>query len=263
MNIPMITAHSGCEETEIDSMESIELALEYGADAIEVDVRVDPGKELRISHDEVSPEEYRQKLTLRDVLEKISRSDMILNCDIKEQRALYRTLDEAEKFGFPAERLIMSGCTGAEQLARDQSLAKRARFFLNVEEVLKIVLIHRAADFDLKDFILLMNDPWKLLREKAADLADTWIDDTVRCYQMIPCSAVNMPKIMLNTPIAAAMRDAGIPLSVWTVNEPELIQVCLKEDVFNITTRYVRKVLRIRNAAASQYELMAKIKAKN
>ena len=85
---------------------------------------------------------------------------------------------------------------------------------------------------------------------KAAYLADTWIDDTVRCYQMIPCSAVNMPKIMLNTPIAAAMRDAGIPLSVWTVNEPELIQVCLKEDVFNITTRYIRKVLRIRNAAA-------------
>ena len=48
MNIPMITAHSGCEETEIDSMESIELALEYGADAIEVDVRVDHNKELRI-----------------------------------------------------------------------------------------------------------------------------------------------------------------------------------------------------------------------
>ena len=59
----MITAHSGCEETEIDSMESIELALEYGADAIEVDVRVDQNKELRISQDEVSPEEYSQELT--------------------------------------------------------------------------------------------------------------------------------------------------------------------------------------------------------
>ena len=259
MNIPMITAHSGCEETEIDSMESIELALEYGADAIEVDVRVDRNKELRISHDEVSPEEYSQKLTLQDVFEKISRSEMVLNCDIKEQEALYRTLDEAEKFRFPAERLVLSGCTGVEQLARDQSLAKRARFFLNIEEVLKIVLIHRAADFDLKDFILLMNDPWKLLKGKAAYLADTWIDDTVRCYQMIPCSAVNMPKIMLNTPIAAALRDAGIPLSVWTVNEPELIRVCLTEDVSNITTRYIRRALRIRNTAASYNELKANI----
>lgn len=256
---PMITAHSGCEETEIDSMDSIELALKYGADAIEVDVRVDQNKELRISHDEVSPEEYLQKLTLWDVLEKISRSDMILNCDIKEQKALYRTLDEAEKFGFPPERLILSGCTGVEQLARDQSLAKRARFFLNIEEVLKIILIHRAADFDLKDFIMLMNDPWKFLRGRAADLADTWIDDTVRCYQMIPCSAVNMPKVMLSTPIATAMRNAGIPLSIWTVNEPEVIRVCLKEDVFNITTRYIRRVLTIRNAVASNYELKAEI----
>ena len=124
--------------------------------------------------------------------------------------------------------------------------------------MLKIVLIHRAADFDLKDFILLMNDPWKLLKGKAAYLADTWIDDTVRCYQMIPCSAVNMPKIMLNTPIAAALRDAGIPLSVWTVNEPELIRVCLTEDVSNITTRYIRRALRIRNAAASYHELKTK-----
>ena len=134
-----------------------------------------------------------------------------------------------------------------------------AKYAPNIEEVLKIVLLHRAADFDLKDFILLMNDPWKLLREKAADLADTWIDDAVRCYQTIPCSAVNMPKIMLNTPIAAAMRNAGIPLSVWTVNEPELIRVCLTEDVSNITTRYIRRALRIRNAAASYNELKAKI----
>ena len=37
----MITAHSGCEGTGIDTMESIEKALEFGADAIEIDVRMD------------------------------------------------------------------------------------------------------------------------------------------------------------------------------------------------------------------------------
>ena len=42
MSAPIITAHSGCEATEIDSLDSIDKALEYGADAIEIDVRADP-----------------------------------------------------------------------------------------------------------------------------------------------------------------------------------------------------------------------------
>ena len=101
MTEPMITAHSGCEDTPTDSLESIDKALEFGADAIEVDVRVDQNGELRISHNSVSQEDYYEKVTLQTVLDRIRFTDLAINFDIKEQAALYKTLEEAERLGFP------------------------------------------------------------------------------------------------------------------------------------------------------------------
>ena len=64
---PLITAHSGCEGTGIDTMESVEKALLFGADAVEIDVRMDPFGDLRISHDPLSIEDYFKKNPLEDL----------------------------------------------------------------------------------------------------------------------------------------------------------------------------------------------------
>lgn len=247
MNKPIITAHSGCEFTQIDTMESIDMALEYGADAAEVDVRQDQAGELRISHNALSLEEYRQKLTLREVFDRIRDTGLILNCDLKEQAALYRTLNEAELYGFPKERLILSGCTGLEQLARDPALVNRARFFLNIEEVLKFVCIHREKELSIDRIMLLMSDPWVILKENGMEIRDVWIEDTIRCYQMLRVEAANLPKTFLDTRMVRGLKGAGIPLSVWTVNEIELVRACLDTEVVNITTRQVRQAVRLRD----------------
>ena len=75
----MITAHSGCEGTGIDTMESIEKALEFGADAIEIDVRMDPFGDLRISHDPLSLEDYLRKNPLADVFQRVQSSSLLIN----------------------------------------------------------------------------------------------------------------------------------------------------------------------------------------
>ena len=64
---PMITAHSGCEGTARDSMESVELALALGADAIEMDIRRAPDGLLYISHDRQTGSEIESKHTLEAV----------------------------------------------------------------------------------------------------------------------------------------------------------------------------------------------------
>lgn len=245
MNKPMITAHSGCEGSPDDSMESIDLALQYKADAIEIDVRTDPGGNLRISHNQASAEEFQQKLTLREVFEKILNTGLSVNCDIKEQSALYPTLAEAEKIGLPPERLILSGCTSPEALARDASLTQRGQFFLNIEEVLKYIYLRREKDFDMARFGLLMSDPWKILKENGLEIHDEWVEDTVQCYKMLHVSAANLPKTLLNSNLVSALKSASVPLSVWTVNEPELVECCLETKVVNITTRKVRQALSI------------------
>ena len=247
MTEPMITAHSGCEDTPIDSLESIDKALEFGADAIEVDVRVDQNGELRISHNAVSQEDYYEKVTLQTVLDRIRFTDLTINFDIKEQAALYKTLEEAERLGFPRERLIFSGCTGPEQLARDPHLPERARFFMNLEEVMKFVHLRKSPDLDIEEFSVLMNDPWAVLREKASEIPEAWIEDTVKLYRLLHAEAANLSKKILGTPLADALIADGFPLSVWTVNEPEIVQQCLDLKVLNITTRKVKQAMELRS----------------
>ena len=247
MSQPIITAHSGCEESEIDSLDSINIALDCGADAVEIDVRVDRNGELRISHNEVTQEEYSKKLTLRQVFEYIRNTNLIVNCDLKEQAALYKTLEEAEKCGISSDRLILSGCTSPEQLARDISLFDRGRFFLNIEEVIKFVWLRKNSIFDIDQFVNLMKDPWKIINAEGLDHLESYINETVRCYQLLHANAVNMPKTLLDSLMARELKAADIPLSIWTVNEPELVQACLTDKVYNITTRKVRQALQIRD----------------
>ena len=243
MTMPMITAHSGCDDTPIDSLDSIEKALQFGADAIEVDVRVDQTGLLRISHNAVSQKEYSAKASLRDVFERVRETSLAVNFDIKEQAALYKTLEEAESFGFPRERLIFSGCTGPEQLARDPELAERGRFFLNIEEVMKFVHLRKSPDLDIGQFSVLMNDPWKMINEKGLEIPADWVEDTVRLYRLLHADAANISKTLLDTPLANALIADSFPLSVWTVNEPEILRKCLDLKVFNITTRAVRQTV--------------------
>ena len=80
---PMITAHSGCEGTARDSMESVELALALGADAIEMDIRRAPDGLLYISHDRQTGSEIAKKHTLEAVFRRIADTPMKFNCDIK------------------------------------------------------------------------------------------------------------------------------------------------------------------------------------
>ena len=242
----IITAHSGCEGTETDSMESIDIALELGADAVEVDVRVDHEGILRISHNSVSQQEFLGKPTFREVLERVVPTGLMINCDIKEQKALYRTLDEAARAGLGKDRLILSGCTGPEQLARDRELKEQAKIFLNAEEVIKFIYFRQEIDFDMSRFSELMNDPWILIREKGEEYQADYAAETAGLFRQLAPDAANISKTLLGTPLFDALRDSGIPFSVWTVKEPEIVRQCLDLDVLNITTRDVRQALDIR-----------------
>ncbi len=252
MSASMITAHSGCEDTEIDSLESVEKALEYGADAIEVDVRVDPSGTLRISHNVVPAEEYARKLTLRAVLERVRDTSLAVNFDLKEQAALYKTIGEARSLGFSRERLIFSGCTSPEQMVRDEHLAECGQFFMNVEEVLKYVYYFRDPGNNLDRFGKLMSDPWSVIDEDNINLTDETTDGALRLFRQMDIAAVNLPKTMLGTRLFRDLKARGIPISVWTVNDPAQARVFLEEGVFNITTRKVKMVLDARAESLRQ-----------
>lgn len=271
---PIITAHSGCEGTGIDTMESIEKALFYGADAIEIDVRLDPFGDMRISHDPLSIEDYLQKNLLDNVFQRVRTTSLLINFDIKEKAALYKTLDAASNDGFPMDRLIFTGCTAPDQLINDPQLARRANFFINLEELLKYVFVCHKEEFRKDVFQTLMEEPFLILIDEDNEFPDIYFsesvtirqkiyaiskivrekiyEDTVRIYQETKAAAVNLPKVLLYTRMVEIMKACDIPLSVWTVNEPDMVRRCLEAGARNITTQKIQMTKQI----LEQYELI-------
>ena len=134
----------------------------------------------------------------------------------------------------------------ASGITRDTRLVERGRFFLNIEEVMKYVHLRKSPDVDLSQFNVLMNDPWAMVKERGWEIPEDWIEDTVLLYKLVRADAVNLSKRILESSLVNALRADGFPLSVWTVNEPEIVQQCLNLNVLNITTRKVQQAMELR-----------------
>ena len=240
-----ITAHSGCEGTERDSLQSIDEALRLGADVIEVDVRMDEQDVLRISHDRLTAAEYAVKPTLSDVFSKIIQTPLKINLDIKEQRSLYPALDLAEKFGLKPDRLILTGCQSPEQLVRDETICERAAVFINIEEILKTAYIRHETDYRPADYAELMNRPWPFLKKKG--MRSAWLEDLFAIMKNSALAGLNLPHDLLTADFSERLAKERIPLSVWTVNEADTVRFLLELGVHNITTLRVRQALTLRD----------------
>lgn len=240
MDIPIITGHSGCEQTPRDSMESIERAIACGADAVEMDVRRAPDGTLYISHDRQTQEGTAKKPTLEDVFRRLRDTRLMLNCDIKEPFALCGALDLAAGFGFGPERLIVTGYVSPEQLALEPAIAERAGVFLNVEEVLKFIAMGAlCAGKGEASFPQLMRDAKPFVLEMLRD-GDFALPSLIRLTHALGARGLNLPHAELTSPLFEALDAEGILCSVWTVNEPAELERCLRLGVYNITTLCVR-----------------------
>ncbi|MCY6354444.1 glycerophosphodiester phosphodiesterase [Clostridium sp. ZS2-4] len=81
----LVTAHSGCMNTPMNSLEYIKKSIELGADIIEVDIRFTKNNEILLSHNELEEEKIDSYLRLQDVIDIVKpHKDIKLNLDMKE-----------------------------------------------------------------------------------------------------------------------------------------------------------------------------------
>jgi glycerophosphoryl diester phosphodiesterase len=247
----MITAHSGCEDTQRDSLEAVNRAVLYGADAVEMDVRQDENGSLRVSHNHLTLTEYADKPLFESALQRIAPTNLKLNCDIKESAALYPTLRLAKKYGFEKPRLILTGCVSPEQVARDENINQSAQVFINLEEVLKFFCIHDLANPKaISDFSKLMNEPWSFV--KKMNVTDELIETALKLVQQLGVTGLNMPWPLVSDSILDSVSKAEIPLSVWTVNQPDTATWLMEHQVYNVTTLQVMQAVAIRKQFVGQ-----------
>ena len=82
----MITAHTGAYDTPDNSLETIEAAIRDGVDAVELDIRQRPDGTVVMGHDIITTNNDGVELT--SAFELISQSNLMVNLDIKDTRAL-------------------------------------------------------------------------------------------------------------------------------------------------------------------------------
>lgn len=246
MNKPLITAHTGCDNTPHNTIESVFSGQEYGADINEVDVRVTKdgvpvlwhdsgiltkdGDKLSIdsiSYSEIEdiqsggrllfPENQKRITKLEEVFKAIKDRDIILNLDLKTDTSINPVVKLTREWDL-TERVIFSGC----EESRAALLKKKYPEFqvlLNAEEK----LISRE---DLS------------YSEKVKILCDTAVSSS--------CCGLNVPFEFCRPELIKYADLRLLPVAVWTVSSEDLLQKFIDMGVFSITTYNVKMLAKMK-----------------
>ena len=215
----MITAHAGADALPDNSLAYVRHALASAADALEIDVRRARDGSLRLGHDAADdglPTLEEVFALLRDTPGKR------VNCDLKEPGLQEAVCALAREHGL-AGRVILTGTTDASLYAASPAQQEIAALWLNVELVVPGIY-QSGADVSL--------------RRSAAEA-------TIAFCRQYGLSTVNLHYRLADGDFGTAMREAGLALSVWTVNEEADICRFLAGGVENLTTRNLAAALRL------------------
>lgn len=208
--VPVITAHSGCEETPDNSIEHILAAISSGAEMLEIDIRRHDGV-LYLTHNEL--EDYSDCVTLAQCFELVARQDgLCVNCDVKAFGLTADVCKLAEQYDM-GSRIVFTGSVGEDELD---------------------ALADTAADW----WLSLWHSDHEAEELAAACVGYAAMGDLYRI--------INLDHTMVNDAVTAAVKANGYALSVWTVNREEDIRRMMAAGAANITTRCPKLALSIR-----------------
>ncbi|MDO5702616.1 MAG: glycerophosphodiester phosphodiesterase [Lachnospiraceae bacterium] len=190
-------------------MEYIRLAAGLPVDALEVDVRMSPEGVLVLTHD---PAADRQPVTMEEAFTFLSEKNVLINCDLKEYGLEDAVAACAKKCGVAEERLIFTGSvTDCRNFRLTHPLT---RVFINAEEL-------------IPDFYMSMAD--EATRETA-------VSGLAEACMSAGYDVININYRALCDTALSALKDAGISISAWTVDDGENMKRMAAAGVINMTT---------------------------
>lgn len=218
----MITAHSGCDHTEDNSLDFIQYVLSLSVDAFEVDVRKNIRGDLILSHDETD----ESAVLLSAVFEMLKdHPEKKINCDLKQEHIESEVVFLAEQYGV-AHQLIFTGSIEPELFKKGHVLFPQVIWYSNIETFFPDYDIWQCSGVTeaqkterLEQLLLRMKD------YETAGL--NWhFTDAERVWEKA--------------------RQLGIGISVWTVNDKEQQEIWLSRKVENITSRNITQLISFR-----------------
>jgi glycerophosphoryl diester phosphodiesterase len=235
---PLVTAHTGCMQTPLNSIQSVLEGLDAGADIIEVDVRATKDGIAVLVHDEhvqtavetrrvqdMTFEELQaftvdqnEIVRLDEVLPLIKDKHRVINLDIKEDHAIdpmIKTVEHHQMRDFS----IISGC----EKDRASHLKKHYR-----------------------PYQVLLNASVQSLKDRTVDY-DSFIQETCDNAIMAGCCGININHHFCREELIDYAMLRCLPVLVWTVDTSEAMERFLKYGVHSITSNEVKTLMDLRN----------------
>lgn len=207
------TAHSGCVHTPDNSIASIEAAVAYGADIVEVDLNFTPDGQPVLSHDDPKGGE----VTLDEAFGKISGYENLrVNVDVKKTTDLKAVETLAKKHGI-FDRMFFTGIRECDVDAVKKSTP---------------------------------DVPYYLNTDVSRMQSDAYLDSLVKKVTDCGAIGINFNKKNATKKLVDKFRDNGLLVSIWTANSEKDIRRLLVLSPDNITTRrpdIIVKILQNRN----------------
>lgn len=208
-NKTLITAHAGCLNKKLDSLEYIKEALKYDIDIIELDIRFDENGVAVLSHDEIDGN--KKLVTLKKALTLIGNSKTVnVNFDLKETTYINNMIKDIKDTNMMGRGLI----TGAEPSQIDRHL-------------LSTVGISYCANGNI--------DSSKLNE-------DEYCDEVIKAIIVNKAIGLNLCYKDVTINIIKKLHDNNKKIFVWTVDDAEEIEKMKSLNVDGITTNEVQLV---------------------
>jgi len=243
----MITGHAGNDNSIANSPESLYKCISLGADASEVDVRRDENSVLVLSHVKQSQNIYDTCTKLSTIFEAASRnSEIIINCDLKEENLPVDVISLARQYGLDKSRLILTGTVPPSYISLHPEITEMSHIFLNIEFAIEDICLEKMNTSYTKaqknDYY---NNPWKYIRELNINM-EQYLEKAVQTCLEYKVEGINMPYSLLTDKNIGILKEAGIPVSAWTVNDEKEMERLFLKGIENITTLNVAKAKAIR-----------------
>ncbi|MBI9102417.1 MAG: glycerophosphodiester phosphodiesterase [Spirochaetales bacterium] len=246
MNKPLITAHTGCNDTPHNTLESILSGAEWGADINEVDVRVTRdmvpvlwhddflktknGGEIRIeavTYGEIAALEARKEILfpddqvsiarLEDVFDAAREKRIYLNLDLKDDLCLEKVASMVKEWALE-EMVVFSGC----EKSRAIKLKKEHPEFQ--------VLLNADDELMEREDLSYM--------EKARILCSTAISAS--------CCGLSVPYQFCRPELVEYADLRMLPVVIWTLPPDDRFEAFIDMGVYSITTLHVKELVELK-----------------
>ncbi|XJZ26610.1 glycerophosphodiester phosphodiesterase [Bacillota bacterium Lsc_1132] len=238
MRRPLITAHTGCENTRPNSIQSVLEGINAGAEIIEVDIRSTKDGVPVLFHDEtvetvigkkriheLTFEELGYSATdkeivrLEEVLPIIRENHRIINLDLKEENAIEPMIQTVERY-YMRDQSIISGCE------KDRAFYLKERY---------------------RPYQVLLNASANQLR-KSAGYDELFIKETCNDAIAASCCGININYQYCKEELVEYALFRCLSVLVWTVDDPEPMKKFLNLNVQSITTHEVKTLYDLRES---------------